>query len=136
MTGTGVGDNGFIDAFPAGPLPSPSFTTFLNPFGLLDGDGVPSADVTGFYLAVEFSPQVVVPTPEPASLAVLGSGLFAFGLLRRRRRSPRHYESAPAESCGPSVASAVAAAIKLSSLLASGLQRDHDAVKRTWQICF
>ena len=83
--GIGVGSSGFSSPFPTGPLPE--LGAFIDPFDLLDGTGVPSANVFGFYQALEFAPQAPpVSTPEPASLALLGSGVFAFGLLRRRRK--------------------------------------------------
>jgi PEP-CTERM motif len=86
--GIGQGNSGFVDPIPAGPVGA--LGAFIDPFGALDGTGIPSADVNGFYQALEFAPQTVVTTPEPASLALIGSGLFAFGLLWRRRRSFGH----------------------------------------------
>jgi hypothetical protein len=88
QTGTGQGNSGFSAPFPAGPLPA--LGAFIDPFGALDSTGIPSTDVTGWYQALEFAPQQIVSTPEPASLALLGSGLIGFGVLRRRKRSPRH----------------------------------------------
>jgi len=69
----------------------PALGAFIDPFDLLDGTGVPSADVSGFYQALEFAPQAV-PAPVighglPSVLAIggvlFGAKLFQCGKKRR-----------------------------------------------------
>jgi len=82
--GAGTGEGVFFTApVPAGPLPD--LGAFINPFDQLDGTGVTSANVEGFYQALEFAP--ITTTPEPAPVALLGVGLLAVGLARRLKRA-------------------------------------------------
>lgn len=56
----------------------------INPFDLLDGTGVPSANVDGWVQALEFSPQVTS-VPEPSFLAIIAGALLGLGVMRQRR---------------------------------------------------
>jgi len=83
--GVGNGQGAFFTAaVPAGPLPD--LGAFIDGFDQLDGTGIPSANVEGFYQALEFSPATAT-TPEPASALLLGAGLLGVGLIRRRKRA-------------------------------------------------
>lgn len=93
---TFAGANGLLDAL-TGPGAADSFFTNLN--NIADGHGG-FADLEFSSTANNINPpggtsfagsaqvQTIPPTavPEPATMAVLGSGLFAFGFLRRRGR--------------------------------------------------
>lgn len=79
--GSGVGAS-FVAPVPAGALPD--LGASLSPFDQLDGDGVPSADVEGFYQALEFTASAA---PEPAPMALFSIGILGLGLLRRFKRA-------------------------------------------------
>jgi PEP-CTERM motif len=80
--GAGTGQGAFFTAaVPAGPLPG--LGAYLEPFDQLDGTGIPSADVEGFYQALEFAPATA--TPEPGSVVLICLGLLGVGLMRRLR---------------------------------------------------
>ena len=82
--GVGIGQGAFFTAaVPAGPLPA--LGAFIDPFDQLDGTGIPSANVEGFYQALEFAP--VTATPEPGSVVLVCVGLLGVGLMRRLRRA-------------------------------------------------
>jgi hypothetical protein len=83
--GAGTGEGVFFTAaVPAGPLPD--LGAFIDPFDALDGTGVPSANVEGFYQALEFAP-VTTAAPEPSTVLLFGAGLLGLGLMRRLRRA-------------------------------------------------
>jgi hypothetical protein len=82
--GEGTGEGSFFSAaVPAGPLPA--LGAFIGGFDALDSTGVTSANVEGFYQALEFSPATV--TPEPASAVLAVAGLLGIGLIRRLKQA-------------------------------------------------
>jgi PEP-CTERM motif len=97
LSGNGVA----LDSFQSVGLLNPSKTEFLwsSVLGALDATGNSDGNVTlridllqGGYAAFDnirvaaADDPNVIPTPEPATLAILGVGLLGSGLLQRRRR--------------------------------------------------
>ncbi len=79
-------DNGATQIFGHAPETSAITDSFVLPAGshnfdlyYVEGNGAPSV------LKINF-PSNVVATPEPAALALFGTGLLGLGLVRRRRR--------------------------------------------------
>jgi hypothetical protein len=80
LVGGGLLANPVPPVLIGGPGALPSLGSFIDPFGQLDGTGVPSALVTGYTEALEFAPASSVgPTiPEPSTWLM---GLIGFGLM-------------------------------------------------------
>jgi hypothetical protein len=66
---------------------SGSTNTWLEITGLTPFTWIAVTDSSSNPSAFEFLPAVTVNVPEPASLTLIGSALFGFGLLRRQRRA-------------------------------------------------
>jgi hypothetical protein len=77
----------------SGPLNSFSGITGAKKVGIVDFTGGLANGGSAFWsleeklTAASFTGTPNVPTPEPASLTILGAALAGFGLLRRRRKS-------------------------------------------------
>ncbi len=82
-SGMGVGLQGFDGPFGPGPLYD--LYSDIDPFNLLDSDGVPSANVDGFVQAWEFT---AAPVPEPSSMVLLSTVLLGIAFVARKRFAP------------------------------------------------
>ena len=58
---------------------------FVDPYSFVSAGGVNPSTANAFTFALQFTPQQAA-TPEPASAMLLGTGLVALGLARRRSR--------------------------------------------------
>lgn len=84
QTGFGLGASGFAGLFPAGPLVP--LGAFIQPWSFLNATGIDSTQVNGYTQALRFAPQnpTAPEVPEPATFVLMGSGLLAAVLVRRR----------------------------------------------------
>ena len=73
-------------AFYANTVTIPEIGTDTNNYATYTPVAGPPGFVPGFVVNYTFLSDVPTPTPEPATLAILGGVLLGFGLLRSRRR--------------------------------------------------
>jgi len=74
--------SGFSDPLPAGPQTNWE-EIYADPYSIVSEGGIDPSTANEFIFALHFTPQT--PTPEPATLSLLGAGLVLLALRRRSR---------------------------------------------------
>ena len=86
---TGITGAGCLSTSPGGTFQAgalPSFGTSIDPFEFLFNTGIQPGPVTSYFEALDFQPQTVTPTPEPATWAILAFGLLGLATVVTRGR--------------------------------------------------
>lgn len=81
---TGVGPVFGGNSFPGVPITSFDSLIFVSPYSFVTSGGVP-VTANDFHFAIHYTLTTPPPLPEPASLALLGSGLLGLAFTRRRK---------------------------------------------------
>jgi hypothetical protein len=76
--------SGFSDPLPAGTQTGWQ-QIFVDPYSFVSAGGIDPSTANEFIFALHFTPQT--PTPEPATLSLLGAGLILLAFRRRRSRA-------------------------------------------------